>query len=486
MRLARKLILALVVSVFAVLAAFAWVRLEREVSLFDDDIRRDHARIATSLGIATASLWRSSGRERALALVREADRQRPGIGLRWVSPDAGDEYAPLVPEAARAALARGELVHAPLQGRLAHGRVEPSPDGDEYLVSYRPVDPHASDLGMLELNESLIRKREYIDATVFNLTVAMLLVLTLITGIILALGTWLVGRPMGLLVEKARRVGAGDLTGPLELRQRDEIGELAREMNAMCERLSEAHTRIERETAARIETLEQLRHADRLMTVGKLAAGIAHELGTPLNVVSGRARMIARGKAQGDAITEYARIIAEQSDRMAKIIRQLLDFARVRQPKRVRHDLRSVAEEAVHLVSPLADKRGVSLVVEGGSLPADVDAGQLLQAVTNLVVNALHASEPGQTVRIELELETAPDGGPRALLRVVDQGHGIAPDALDSIFEPFYTTKPVGEGTGLGLSVSEGIAREHGGLIEVESAPGIGSTFTLVIPVEEP
>src|SRR5512142_3555308 len=122
-------------------------------------------------------------------------------------------------------------------------------------------------------------------------------------------GFHFVGRPMRALVAKARRIGAGDLSQPLELAQRDELGELAREMNQMCERLAEAQVRLQEETQRRLDTSEQLRHADRLTTVGKLASGVAHELGTPLNVVSARAKMIASGETTPAETTEYAQII---------------------------------------------------------------------------------------------------------------------------------------------------------------------------------
>src|SRR5204863_590761 len=125
--------------------------------------------------------------------------------------------------------------------------------------------------------------------------------------------------------QKARRVGTGDLSGPLHLRQRDELGELANEINLMCERLAE-------ERGAREQATEQLRHADRLTTVGKLASGLAHELGTPLNVVRGRAKLIVDHEVEGKEVTDSARIVVEQAERMTALIRQLLDFARPRAP----------------------------------------------------------------------------------------------------------------------------------------------------------
>src|SRR5262249_3720184 len=153
--------------------------------------------------------------------------------------------------------------------------------------------------------------------------------------------------------------GEGDFSGPLQLAHKDELGLLATEINAMSDRLVEATRRVERETAARIATLDQLRHADRLMTVGMLASGIAHELGTPLNVVSARAQMIAGGECTDDEAKEYAGVIGSAADRMAKIIRQLLAFARRKSPQKAPRDLAQIAGETCELLRPLADKRQV-------------------------------------------------------------------------------------------------------------------------------
>src|SRR5206468_11104743 len=120
----------------------------------------------------------------------------------------------------------------------------------------------------------------------------------------LVLGVLFIGRPISRLAAKARRVGTGDLSGPLQLSQRDELGELAKEINLMCERLAD-------ERSAREQATDQLRHADRLTTVGKLASGLAHELGTPLNVVAGRAKLIATGEVEGAEVIDSARIVAE-------------------------------------------------------------------------------------------------------------------------------------------------------------------------------
>jgi two-component system NtrC family sensor kinase len=293
-----------------------------------------------------------------------------------------------------------------------------------------------------------------------------------------------IGRPVSRLAEKARRVGTGDLSGPLVLAQRDELGQLATEINLMCERLAA-------ERSAREAATEQLRHADRLTTVGKLASGLAHELGTPLNVVQGRARLIRDREVEGDEAIESARIVLEQSERMTKLIRQLLDFARPRPLQKASLLVPVLVDRVCELVATIARKSSVQLRASNLDEPLRVEAdeGQLHQVLTNLVINALHASPEGGTVHIVSRIAAAtppPHVDTQAsewvAIEVRDEGVGMDAETRERIFEPFFTTKDVGEGTGLGLSVSWGIVREHGGWIDVVSEPGTGSTFTVWLP----
>jgi two-component system, NtrC family, sensor kinase len=262
-------------------------------------------------------------------------------------------------------------------------------------------------------------------------------------------------------------------------------------MNLMCDELARARETVAAETAGRIAALEQLRHADRLATVGKLSSGIAHELGTPLNVVSGRAKMIASGETAGPETAENARIIVSQAERMTKIIRQLLDFARRRQPQKEPTDLHAIVRQTLSLMRTIADKHKVSLETAGDAVPAlaEVDGGQIQQALANLVLNGIQAMPHGGRLTVGLGLERtrppADHGGPEAdylRLWVRDEGEGIEPEVLERVFEPFFTTKQVGEGTGLGLSVCYGIVREHGGWLAAESRPGEGSRFSIHLP----
>jgi signal transduction histidine kinase len=309
----------------------------------------------------------------------------------------------------------------------------------------------------------------------------------LLSGI---LGLWLVGNPVVALSEKARRIGAGDFSKPLRQRRKDELSALAEDMNAMCDQLEAAGVRVQQETASRIAAVDQLRHADRLTTVGKLASGLAHELGTPLNVIEARADMIASGETSPAESMDYARVIRDASERMTRLIRQLLDFARPRKAAPAPHAVFELVSKTVEMLAPLAARKQVTLHARDGapSLTAFVDPDQLQQVLTNLIVNAIQAADRPGTVEVEVMSRTAQPpadhGGQQAefvCIEVRDEGVGISQENIAHIFEPFFTTKDVGSGTGLGLAVAYGIVRDHGGWIEVKSTPGRGSSFSVFL-----
>jgi two-component system, NtrC family, sensor kinase len=475
MKVTFKIVVALGVVIATVLGMSAYFRVQRETELFDSDMRQDHVHLAVALAELVSRSWRPGLDRQAVALVGRVNAPSSPIQVRWTWLDAplGDARRPrLAPEQLRRVLL-GETVHQ-VDG--------PKPGA---LYTYVPLKlPGRS--AALEVSESLAQKHAYISATVSSTALTTALLLAGCGLLALLVGVLIVGRPTRALVEKARRIGAGDLGGPIELRQRDELGVLGREMNAMCELLAEARRRLEAETASRITMLEQLRHADRLMTVGKLASGIAHELGTPLTVAAGRAQMIASGEAEREDARENARIISDQVQRMTQTIRHLLDFARRQPAERTEVDLGAVARQTIALLQPMATKRGVSLTVSGEEpLPIRANEGQMQQVLTNLVVNALQATQVGQVTVGLREAWCKPpvdhggSEGTYACLEVQDTGHGMDRETMRRVFEPFFTTKGVGEGTGLGLSVAYGIVREHGGWIDVRSTEGQGSTFSL-------
>ena len=475
MRLANKLVLALVVVLLSALAASGWLRVRRELVVFRADVQRDHVLLARALGRTLARTWERHGREEALAQLAAADGDTR-VDVRWLDgPD---------PAAA---------------------------GGDERDTTIFPVSVRGQVVGALLISESREEERAYFRATILRTVLTSAFIALGAATVVFALTTSFVGRPISRLRERTRRIGAGDFSGSLVLRQRDEVGELAADMNDMCQRLTDARRRVEEETERRVRAVEQLRHADRLATVGTLASGIAHELGTPLGVVLARARMIEEGTVAGEAAARSSTIIANQVERMSNIIRQLLDFARgqrtvpagaegaagnaaatpaAREPV----ELRALARASLSLVEPIAARSRVTLRVhDGAATVARADPRALQQVLLNLLMNAVQAMKGAGEVTITVDharltppSDAGAPPGDYARLMVADQGAGMAPEVLDRIFEPFFTTKPPGQGTGLGLSVSHGIVREQGGWITVESRPDEGSRFTVHLPLARP
>ncbi len=484
MKLVRRLTLYLLLAVGVVLGIDTFLSVRSHLTLFDKDVRHDEKVLGDALARALERVWERQGEAEAFDLLKAMEVIAPDVRIRLVYLDAehGQPFAPDAPQRALEAARR--------ERTLTHVREDDDPDAR--LYTYVPLEVPGARSAALEVSESLAHERSYALTRIRS---------TLLTGALAALacgavawlvGTRVVGQPVSALVAKARRIGARDFSGPLQLKTRDELSQLAVEMNSMAAALDAAAEEVASETTARLRALEQLRHADRLTTAGKLAAGLAHELGTPLNVVAGRAKMIVTGEIDSpEEGNECARIIVEQAERMTRIVRQLLDFARRGVSEKRSADLGALVRQTASLLESLGSKRGVSLQCMEPAQPvfAWLDAAQIGQALTNLVVNAIDASERGSCVGIAVSSrDTAVAGdpasrpGPWALLEVRDQGTGIAADKLPEIFDPFFTTKPVGEGTGLGLSVAYGIVQEHGGWIEAESEPLRGSCFRIWLP----
>ncbi|MCB9686838.1 MAG: HAMP domain-containing histidine kinase [Alphaproteobacteria bacterium] len=478
MRLSWKINLGLMLAISTVLVFQAHQRLGREVALFENDVRRDHHVMGRALRNAVEDAMEDAGPAAAIDLVRRLDARDDGLRIRYVELDASDPA--LRPDAPRYLLdpvgLGAEVVHVDQAG-------DPG-----WLYTYVPIALPPEPETALELRESLASQQAYIRATQVRIAEWLVLMIAVSWAVVAVLIRWLVSGPIESLIAHARRVGRRDFASRAHVGSHDELGELGRELDQMAAALQAADQRLVTEQEAKSRAVDQLRHADRLMTVGQLAAGVAHELGTPLNVAQARAKMIASWDVDDEEDARgNARTIAEQCDRMTAIIRQLLDFARPRALEAGDEDLAAVARAAVGLVAPLARKRGVSLdVVSTSPVGARVDRGQLQQVLLNLLSNALHATPPDGMVHVVVdEVVACPPAGEEgrfARLCVRDTGAGIPPENLPHVFEPFFTTKDVGEGTGLGLSVSHGIVRDHGGWIEARSELGQGTTFEVYLP----
>jgi signal transduction histidine kinase len=474
MRLALEISLALGVAFVVVLVGAMAIGVDRELRLVENDLRRDHFVLGSELATAVGRVWKVAGREEALALLDSGD-DGEGFGARWrwldepgTEPPIGDEDT--------ARLRSGDTVSLSFGGQ----------DGVERRYTFVPVLTPDGRIGAIELRERLLQESLWERGVVTQAALTVAAAITLSGALAVALGVFLVGRPIRMLVEKARRIGAGDLTGDIVLTQQNELGELAREMNAMGQKLAATREQAERQAAERLLALEQLRHADRLTTIGKLASGIGHELGTPLAIVSGRSELILDSYPEGSPAHDNAAIVLDQARKMTAIIRQFLDFARRRQAERARHEVGQLLEQTLGLLSTFADRRNVSLeLARNGPVEWDFDAFLIQQAVTNLLVNGIQATPPGKSLVAGYEVQRGKRLETLLCLYVEDQGAGMPPEVAERAFEPFFTTKDIGEGTGLGLSIAQGIVRDHGGWIDVESQVGKGSRFSIWLPKGE-
>jgi signal transduction histidine kinase len=479
LRLVRNLVLIVSLAFLPLLGLHSYLLVKREVAAFQSDMARDLRVLGHTLSVSIAREWDALGPEEALRLVDYANQAEPSIHIRWIPPEGPPNLT--LPEPAPAERRPTTVRGAEIEGDRLYVRV--------------PVVVGGARRGLVELSEGLAPVHGYTRATVARVSLLTLGLAIVSLLVAMVLGRRLVGRRLAELVEHARRVGEGDLSAHVRPTGKDEIALLARQMNAMSDELAATRSKEEKANAERAVALTHLRHADRLASVGRLASLMAHELGTPLNVVLERAKMVCAGDLARSETAEAASIIRRQAEVMTEKIRQVLGFVRRQSAPRDRVDVSEVAREALSLLQPLARTRGVSLsmltptcssVVKGRKL-------EIEQVVTNLVINAIEAMPDGGKVEIEMasgypERDGAPrlSRGPVLRLAVRDEGSGMKREELPRIFEPFFTTKPEGEGTGLGLWLVDNIVREHGGWIEVETAPGAGTRFSVFLPTEFP
>ena len=294
------------------------------------------------------------------------------------------------------------------------------------------------------------------DATRWTLVMLILAPLSVVlVGLYI---TRSVARPVARLHAGAARLASGDLETHIELDSPDELGALAQQFNAM--------------TAAIREQQGRLVQSEKLAGIGRLAAGVAHEINNPLGVILGYTRLMQR-RAEGQAAQDL-RVVEEETLRCKEIVDGLLDLSRPHEPVVEPVDLAEVCREVVARVAATAEPPGVSVVVEGAGV-VHGHGRKLRQVLHNLVRNAAEAAGAGGHVEVRIAQDAAGN-----CVDVHDDGAGLAPEVRDRLFEPFCTSKP--KGTGLGLAVSRAIARAHGGDVSASGSPLGGACFTLRLP----
>jgi len=301
-----------------------------------------------------------------------------------------------------------------------------------------------------------------------------------------------VGRPAATIVAGAEAIAGGAIGTTVPEQGANELARLAAAFNAMSRSLVEASVRAELEAerraaeeTARIRAERKLQHARALAAVGQVAASIAHEIGSPLGVILGRARLLATRADCPEGIRSDLDTIATQSDRISRVVARMLAAARPPQGLTKSSDAAAVARDVLSFLGPECRQRKVVARLEGKrSVLAAIDADRLFQVLFNLSWNAIEAQPDGG--KLVVAVDRAPDeSGKRVRITVSDAGPGV-PDAIaKSIFEPFFTTKTDRAGTGLGLDIVSGIVREAGGTIVLTTDNERGAEFVVLLPTAE-
>jgi len=406
------------------------------------------------------------------------------------------------------------LMHLDRPDRM---RIYTARDGTRVLGLIRPIEnePDCSNaachahtgssqvLGVLDTNLSLAATDLAVarhQRQVLIFTAASMLIVSLFSAWLI----WLtVYKPVHRLTEGTRHVAQGDLDYLLPETSQDEIGSLAVAFNQMTQELRKAQAEnhqwtetLEERVRQKTEELERayrsLTQSDKMASLGKLAAVVAHEINNPLAGILTYSKLVSRlsskGFSEGQRLAEaqkYLQIIEGESRRCGAIVKNLLTFARQTPINPQKNDLNAIVERCLLLVGHQMTLQSVELAkrLAPDLPPLYCDAGQVQQALLGILMNAIEAMPQGGRLEVESVYDPA-----RRLGRVAvhDRGPGIPPEVLPHIFEPFFTTKEEGKGTGLGLAIALGIVQQHGGNIEVSSTPDKGSTFAILLPEEPP
>jgi signal transduction histidine kinase len=410
------------------------------------------------------------------------DRQGQLLDTTLPEPEGG--YG----EVARAAASVGPIGSAATYDLQLYGR--------DYQIAFTPLLIRQKTLG----NAGIVLPSNYLVDTAATSRNTFSLLFAIITIAVIVLGYFLstsIARPILRLRALSQAVAAGDLSQKTELDRPDEIGELAEAFDTMTQHLRERTDEAARlyaetmqrnvelaEINARLQsTQRQLVQSEKLAAVGQLTAGIVHDVKNPLTVIKGMAESLQEEPGLESYTSQALALIRESATKANQIVSDLLTFSRQSTPEMQQQDLKATVEAALRITTYLIRKANVQVytALPEQSVYMTYDAQQIEQVLVNLIQNAIQAMPDGGTLRVSLS-----QADQAIALGVQDTGVGIPPENLTRIFDPFFTTKSAGEGTGLGLSVSYGIIARHHGQITVDSIIGQGTTFTILLPKQQP
>ena len=354
---------------------------------------------------------------------------------------------------------------------------------DWYITAYEPIkDIFGKRVGILYTG---VLEDKYVDMRRHMLSVYILITIAGM-GVAVGIGFFLAHRiadPVRKLIQASKEVARGNLNPDIGPVSKSEIGLLQNTFSEMLNSLKE------RDIKQRAESEIKLLQSEKQASVGRLAAGVAHEINNPLTGVLTFTHMLLRKKDLDEEIKKDLQTIARETERVRKIVKGLLDFSRQTVLQEEPIDIDELIKSTIALVENQALVKGLELeYTPGKQLPMiNGDKNQLQSVLLNIIMNAFDATQSGGkiTIKTGLSLSSRKTERKGIELSITDTGCGIPQENLDKLFDPFFTTKEVGQGTGLGLAVSYGIVERHGGTIRVQSEVGKGSNFTIWLPLEE-
>ena len=350
-------------------------------------------------------------------------------------------------------------------------------------------------LGVLESDFSLAPLDEVIQRQIVDTIIFAFIFMSLISFLLYFVLRRFVHNPLTILSGAMKKVGRGELMQSVTVPSQDEIGLLAETFNDMTKELEIARERmrnwtetleieVEKKTKELKKSQDNLIHAEKLASLGRLTADVAHEVRNPLMSIGGFARRLNKCLTGGKE-KQYSEIIITQVDRLESILRDVLTFSRGVQYRFEKRHLEKIISTTLEKYKHLSTELGITIKVRAGeAIPTVlIDEEQAVEALGNLIVNGMDAMPGGGVLEITLGKEHL-NKITYVFVKVADKGRGIPEDELPFIFEPFFSTKEIGHGTGLGLSITRKIIEEHGGVIKAESTEGKGSAFILYFPYQ--
>lgn len=496
MRIGTRITIATALSVTLTLTVYAVFEVRARDEVRQKAVESEARSTALGLRATLETLGADIPHVDPAVIARDLTREMTRSGPAWrvvIAP--ADVPGTPPPKNPPQALTKGQVRRlGALAGAPQIALLEREGDNLVYAVPLRAKSERGVEVtGMVEVSRSIARLDEELSSDVWRALLVLIVIASLTTGAVFWSTRSLMSQPMGKLLDGVDQVARGDLSHVILSERDDEIGNIAARFNDMTYSLRESRAETQRSSDAKLTLEQRLAHTEKLATIGQIAAEIAHEVGTPLNVIGGRARATQKKASDPEAVTKNAAIIAEQTERITRIIQRLLDFARRRvgPTGNARVNLNTVTLTTMELLgSQFSAAKVKTRLIRAEGLPVVLaDSDRVQQVLLNLLLNAIQAMPDGGALTLETSvvtrqrpgLELAPE---QAFVRfeVSDTGPGIPPDRRDKIFEPFYTSKDGQGGTGLGLAVCAGIVKEHDGWIEVDEAATGGAVFRVFLP----